>query len=84
LFLPWPTICFIWVIYIITYHFNNLCALLSCIRFKLVLFLFLCFNHSQVLVYKFYNFSIASFVFLPIIVELPHNHTQGALFFGHH
>lgn len=40
LFLPWPTICFIWVIYIITYRFNNLCALLSCIRFKLDLFLY--------------------------------------------
>jgi hypothetical protein len=84
LFLPLPTICFIWVIYIITYHFNNLCALPSCIHFKLVLFLFLCFNHSQVLVCKFYNFSIALFVFLLIFVELPHNHSQGALLFGHH
>ncbi len=84
LFLPLPTICFIWVIYIITYHFNNLCALLSCIHFKLVLFLFLCFNHSQVLVCKFYNFSIALFVFLLIIVELPHNDSQGVLLFGHH
>jgi hypothetical protein len=84
LFLSLPTICFIWVIYIITYRFNNLCALFSCIHFKLVLFLFLCFNHSQVLVCKFYNFSTALFVFLPINVELPHNHSQGALFFGHH